>query len=115
VAHPDPRRLEQLYAQAAALVHPARHEGFGLTLLEAMYLGVPVLCADSAGAREVCARAARYVAADDAGELAAELGLLAGDAALGRDLSRLGRERAAEFSWERSARAHIRAYTLALR
>jgi glycosyltransferase involved in cell wall biosynthesis len=115
VAHPDAGHLGELYAQAAALVHPARHEGFGLTLLEAMYLGVPVVCADSAGAREVCAGAARYVEADDAGALAAELERVARDDALRRELSRLGQERAAEFSWERSARAHIQAYTLALR
>jgi glycosyltransferase involved in cell wall biosynthesis len=112
---PGRERLAQLYAEAAALVHPSRHEGFGLTLAEAMYLGVPVLSAASAAVREVCGDAARYVEADDVEGLAAELDRLTDDEPLRADLSTRGRERAAQFSWGRSARAHIEAYTLALR
>jgi glycosyltransferase involved in cell wall biosynthesis len=46
--------------------------------------------------------------------LAGALARLAGDEAERRDLTRRGRERAGAFSWERSARAHVGAYTLAL-
>ncbi|HEV3229041.1 MAG TPA: glycosyltransferase family 1 protein [Solirubrobacteraceae bacterium] len=113
--HPDRDRLARLYADAAALVHPSRHEGFGLTLVEAMHLGVPVVTAASAATREVCGDAARYVDAGDAEGLAGELDRLTDDERLRRDLSRRGLARAAQFSWERSARAHIEAYTLALR
>jgi glycosyltransferase involved in cell wall biosynthesis len=41
--------LVALYREAAALVHPARSEGFGLTLLEAMSLGLPVIAAAADG------------------------------------------------------------------
>jgi glycosyltransferase involved in cell wall biosynthesis len=45
--------LAALYREAAALVHPALSEGFGLTLLDAMTLGVPVIAAASDGPKEL--------------------------------------------------------------
>lgn len=111
---PDAERLAGLYAEAAALVHPSRHEGFGLTPLEAMSAGVPVLAVRSAGVEEVCGDAARYVGAHDADGLAAQLGRLARDPALRAELGERGRRRAAGFSWARSAQAHLDAYALAI-
>jgi alpha-1,3-rhamnosyl/mannosyltransferase len=109
---PAPARdeLVGLLRGARALVHPSLHEGFGLTLLEAMALGVPVVAVASDGAREVCGDAALLVAPDELGPAVARV---AGDADLRADLSARGRERAGGFSWAASARAHERAYTLA--
>jgi len=109
--HPD---LPLLLGAAAALVHPALHEGFGLTALEAMSAGVPVLAARSPGTVETCAGAARYFDPYDAAGLAHELSGLAADRATRAELARRGRERAAAFSWQAAARRHIEAYTLAL-
>lgn len=106
--------LAALLAGAAALVHPALYEGFGLTPLEAMNAGVPVIAARSPGLAETCGEAVVYVDPYDAGGLAGELGRVATDAALRERLAALGRERAAAFSWRASARAHIEAYTLAI-
>jgi glycosyltransferase involved in cell wall biosynthesis len=114
VQRPDAARLAELYGGALALVHPALHEGFGLTPLEAMSAGVPVIAARSPGLVEVCGEAVRYADPRDAESFAAALAGVAGDPAARRDLAALGRRRAAEFSWTRSARDHIRAYTLAL-
>jgi glycosyltransferase involved in cell wall biosynthesis len=105
--------LAALLGAAAALVHPALHEGFGLTVLEAMSAGVPVIAGRSPGLVETCAAAARYVDPYDAADLATALGELATGAALRADLTERGLARAAEFSWRASARAHIEAYTLA--
>jgi len=110
---PDPD-LPALLGAAAALVHPALHEGFGLTALEAMSAGVPVLAARSPGIVETCAEAALYFDPHDASGLADELGALATDSAARAELARRGRERAAAFSWQAAARRHIEAYTLAL-
>jgi glycosyltransferase involved in cell wall biosynthesis len=111
---PDAERLAQLYSQAAALVHPSLHEGFGLTPLEAMTTGTPVIAARSPGVTEVCGEAVLYADPRDPQDLAAKLTLVAGDPALRADLGERGRRRAAEFSWARSARAHVEAYTLAV-
>ena len=61
--------------------------------------------------REVCGDAALYGTTAD--ELAGHLMALSGDAALREAQSAAGRARAAEFSWERCAADHLRAYTLA--
>ena len=104
--------LRELYREARALVHPSLHEGFGLTPLEAMSLGVPVLAVRNAGTQEVCGDAALLVEAE---ELAAGLQRIATDARLRSDLARRGRDRARAFSWAESARVHESAYTLARR
>lgn len=104
--------LEEAYRSARALVHPSLHEGFGLTPLEAMTMGVPVLAVRNAGTQEVCGDAALLV---EPQELATGLHRIATDAGLRADLARRGRERASAFSWAKSARDHERAYTLARR
>ena len=70
--------LPALLAGAAALVHPALHEGFGLTPLEAMHAGVPVIAARSPGLAETCAGAALYVDPYDAEGLGHQLARVAG-------------------------------------
>jgi glycosyltransferase involved in cell wall biosynthesis len=105
--------LAALLGAAAALVHPALHEGFGLTALEAMQAGVPVIAARSPGLAETCADAVLYVDPYDAEGLADELARVASDRLLRDTLAARGRDRAAAFSWRASARAHIEAYTLA--
>ena len=111
---PAPARLAALYAGAAALVHASWHEGFGMTLLEAMTAGTPVLAAPAAAALEVCGDAARYADPGDAPGFAAAMAELAADAALRRELAGRGRVRAGAFSWAQSARLHLAAYCLAL-
>ena len=109
---PEPD-LAALLAGAAALVQPSLYEGFGLTALEAMHVGVPVIAARSPGLVETCAEAACYVDPGDGAALAVALERLATQPAARAGFARLGRERAAAFSWQASARAHIVAYTLA--
>jgi len=107
---PGSRRLAELLAGAAALVHPSRHEGFGLTVLEAMAAGTPVVAVGSEGVQEIAGDAALITGA---GELAGALGTVAADPGLRERLRGAGIERAAGFSWAESARNHLNAYTLA--
>ena len=112
-AGPDAARLARLYAGAAALVHPALHEGFGMTPLEAMRLGTPVIAAAAPGITEVCGDAARYVDPRDVAGLVAALTELAGSAPLRGELADRGLRRVARYSWAASARKHLDAYSLA--
>jgi glycosyltransferase involved in cell wall biosynthesis len=94
-------------------VHPSLHEGFGLTPLEAMSAGTPVVAARSAAVEEVCGDAALYVGPRDVEGLADRLARCPRRRPAARPHER-GRRRGAEFSWARSARAHADAYALAI-
>lgn len=113
--HPAPSRLAGLYAGAVALVHPSLYEGFGLTVLEAMSAGTPVLAARSPGLIEVCGDAARYAEPGDVRSFTSAMAEIAASQSVQRDLSQRGIVRAAQFSWAASARAHLETYSLALR
>lgn len=116
VRHEPEPDLPGLHARAAALLLPSLHEGFGLTALEAMHAGTPVLTSSGVPAlTELCADAARYVDPRDTDDLVRGLVELATVPPLREALRRRGLARAAEFTWERSARAHLRAYSLARR
>jgi glycosyltransferase involved in cell wall biosynthesis len=110
---PTAERLAELYARAAALVHPSLYEGFGLTLLEAIGAGVPVITAQVAGAVEVCGDAASYAKPQDPSSFAEAMAAIASRPRLRGQLAERGRERAKRFSWDASARAHLEAYSLA--
>jgi glycosyltransferase involved in cell wall biosynthesis len=109
-ARPDDD-LAALHADALALVHPAVHEGFGLTALEALAAGTPVVAYPSLALREVCGAAALY--ATDAEGLAAHLHRLHAEPAFAAAVSARSRAQAARYSWVHCARQHVRAYTLA--
>jgi glycosyltransferase involved in cell wall biosynthesis len=99
--------LAQLYRTAAALVFPSRYEGFGQPPLEAMASGCPVACSNAASLPEVCGDAARLFDPDDPEAIAAAVHDVLDDPEPWRQR---GLARAAEFTWERSARQHEAAY-----
>jgi GT2 family glycosyltransferase/glycosyltransferase involved in cell wall biosynthesis len=100
----DDRHLPGLYAGALALTMPSLYEGFGLPVLEAMASGVPVVAADRTALPETCGDAALLIDPDDGEALADALVRATTDAGERERLIAAGLERAALFSWDRSAR-----------
>ena len=95
--------LADLMHGAMAFAYPSLYEGFGLPVLEAMAQGIPVLSSDVGATREVADGAALLVDPTSVSSIRDGLVRLLNDAALRSELSRLGMERAATFSWERTA------------
>ena len=106
----DDERLDALIRGADALVFPGIYEGFGLVALEAMQRGCPVVLARAGALPETGGSAAAYFDPLDPDELAGALLGVVGDRREHERLSAAGRERAAHFSWERTAAATVAVY-----
>lgn len=102
--------LRALYNLATMLVHPAYYEGFGLTPLEAMACGTPVVCSNAGSLPEVVGDAALLVAPDDVEGWAVAIHRLLIDADLRARLRLRGLARASAFSWEKAARETLDIY-----
>lgn len=102
--------LPFLYSNARAFIFPSTYEGFGLPPLEAMACGVPVACSDIPSLREVTAGAALLFNASSPAEIAAALDRILEDEGLRADLRARGLKRAAELTWDITARKTLDVY-----
>jgi glycosyltransferase involved in cell wall biosynthesis len=91
--------LPQLYSGASAFVFLSEYEGFGLTPLEALASGLPVVLLDTSVAREVCGDAAIYVPRPDPGLVAVALDAVLFDAAERERILNAGRRVLSRYSW----------------
>lgn len=104
------QELALLYRAAKCLVHPSYYEGFGLTCLEAMASGTPVIVSRAASLPEVVGEAGRYI--DPASDVSLEGALLEleEDPELRKSLSQKGPARARNFTWAKAAQETIQIY-----
>ncbi|GAC1442391.1 MAG: hypothetical protein NVSMB51_22550 [Solirubrobacteraceae bacterium] len=105
--------LEGLWDAADGFIFPSLYEGFGLPVLEAMGRGVPVACSDASSLPEVAGDAALLFDPRDTHSIAVAIERLLSDQELRARLVRAGRERAAQFTWERCAQGTLAAYARA--
>jgi glycosyltransferase involved in cell wall biosynthesis len=103
-------QLLATYREADVLVHASLYEGFGLQVLEAMALGVPVVASDRGSLPEVAGEAALLVNPEDPVAFAGAVRRVLDDPALAASLSAKGRARAAQFRWRDTAAATLRVY-----
>jgi glycosyltransferase involved in cell wall biosynthesis len=108
LGHVPRDELVRLYRTAAGLVFPSEYEGFGQPPLEAMACGCPVACSDAGSLPEVCGDAARLF---DPTSVDAMVEAVEEILARPAEWSARGIERAAQFSWEKTARAHDAVYS----
>jgi glycosyltransferase involved in cell wall biosynthesis len=99
-----------LYNGAQVLVAPSIYEGFGLTPLEAMACGTPVVVSNVSSFPEIVSDAGLQVDPNNIDELAVAIWRTLSDAELRACLVEKGLKRAALFSWDKAARETLTLY-----
>ena len=110
LGHISDLELIFLYSMADVVALPSLYEGFGFALLEAMACGAPVVSSNAGALPEVAGGAALLVTPTDTDALGTMLSRVLHNPKLGALLSKKGIARAAKFSWEISAQAHLKLY-----
>jgi len=103
--------LPYLYNGARLFVYPSLYEGFGLPVLEAMACGTPVITSNVSSMPEVVGDAGLLIDPRDHTQLAQAIELIITNDDLSKLLRERGLQRAAQFSWERTARETLKVYT----
>ncbi len=105
------RRLIEVLAGADVLIYPSESEGFGLPVLEAMAVGVPVITGLNPAVRELAGCAALSIdPLEPVTSIAQYLLRLDRDQALRARMVDAGLRRAQQFSWQATARAYETLY-----
>ncbi|PYR62774.1 MAG: hypothetical protein DMF91_05620 [Acidobacteria bacterium] len=110
----DPSARRELYEGARLLVQPSFEEGFGLPVLEAMTLGVPVIAANRGALPEVLGDAGLVVDPEQPAQLASALERMIDDEAFAAACAAKGVLRARQFRWDLTARRVYETYGMAI-
>jgi glycosyltransferase involved in cell wall biosynthesis len=103
-----------LYSLATVFAFPSYYEGFGLPILEAMACGTPVVTSNAASLPELAGSAAFQIDPHDTRHLGAAIIALCVQEDLHAEMREKGLARAAQFTWEETARQTLAAYQQAL-
>jgi glycosyltransferase involved in cell wall biosynthesis len=102
--------LASLYRSASAHLFVSRHEGFGLTIVEAMACGCPVITTRRTALAEVAGDAAVHVEPEEHSDIGDAVIRVTEDQALRQDLIRRGIARAQRFTRDRQAYETLQVY-----
>jgi glycosyltransferase involved in cell wall biosynthesis len=115
IGYVDPAQRCQLYEGARFLVQPSFDEGFGLTVLEAMTLGIPVVASNRGALPEVLGDCGLLVDPEEIDELGSAMLRMTVDEGFAGACAARGVVRARDFTWERTAQHVFRGYEDAIR
>jgi len=103
-------KIARLFRYAHALMMPSLYEGFGLTVLEAMACGCPVITSNAGSLPEVVGEGAQLFEPFDVNGMADALKKLLSDPAELTKWKQRALRRAADFSWEKTAQQTLAVY-----
>jgi glycosyltransferase involved in cell wall biosynthesis len=102
--------LRVFYGAASVFAFPSLYEGFGLAPLEAMACGTPVVASDIPALVEAVGEAAELVSPDNVFDIARGLREVLLDETRRLRMVEAGREQAARFHWDKTAREVLEVY-----
>jgi glycosyltransferase involved in cell wall biosynthesis len=114
IGYVEPDKRRALYLGARVLVQPSFEEGFGLTVLEAMTLGVPVVAANRGALPEVLGNAGALVDPDDCDAMAHAIARALDDSGFAATAAERGPALARAFTWNNTAQHTRTAYEQAI-
>jgi glycosyltransferase involved in cell wall biosynthesis len=114
IGYVEPKHRRALYEGALVLVQPSFEEGFGIPVLEAMTLGVPVVAANRGALPEVLGGAGLLVDPQEPEELASAIERVLDEPEVAARCAARGVERARFYDWQRTARGVFAAYEQAI-
>lgn len=108
------QELVDIYNGANALIHPSLYEGFGLTLLEAMACGTPVITSPNASIPEVVGENAYLVDSDTENDMMHAVQELETNDEIRSEWSQKGLAHVKNFSWKKAASETLAVYSKVL-
>ena len=106
----DDNEISKLYSLALTLVHPSKMEGFGLTGIEAMGVGLPVISSSASCLPEIYGEAALFFNPDSLDDLVSKIEMIISDATLREQLSIQGYLQVRKYSWDKMVKETIKIY-----
>jgi glycosyltransferase involved in cell wall biosynthesis len=114
IGYVQPTERRALYEGARLLVQPSFEEGFGIPVLEAMTLGVPVVASNRGAPPEVLGGAGLLVEPEDADGMASAIQRMIEDEPFAAESAAKGIVRSRQFTWDLTARRVFDAYQQAI-
>ena len=111
---PDKLSLIQIYNAADVLIAPSLHEGFGITLLEAMSCGTPVITSNVSAMPEVVGDAGILVEPNDYQSIADAAINIQNNSIFRQKLIEKGLIRVKQFTWESTSEKIAKIYEFLL-
>ena len=108
----DDNVLKNLYLNAEALVYPSLYEGFGMTPIEAMYYGCPVISSETSSLKEIQGDASLKFKPENINEIKECLDKITSSSDLKKKLINSGYNQVKKYSWEKCASETIKVYNL---
>lgn len=102
--------LKALYSMATLYLHTSLYEGFGMSMVEAMSYGVPIIASNTSCHPEIAHNGALYYEVLNSEDLAYKIEILLIDENRHAELSDLAKKRATKFSWQEAAIKTIEVY-----
>jgi glycosyltransferase involved in cell wall biosynthesis len=102
--------LRFLYENAIAHIVPSFYEGFGITVLEAMELGCPVISSNTSSLKEVGGSACLYFNPKSSADLIKKINLLINNKKIYQSLIDRGYRHCARFTWKKCAQKTYQLY-----